>query len=346
VRAQQGERGAALVVTLIFATAMAAGAVAFLNGRRTDALTLRGQLQAVEAQAMLDAALQQTFVLLANKTPRQVVPDRLSWRFGDVAVRVRLEQEAGKVDLNRGQDRILRALALAVGLDEERAGALADAIQDWRDDNQVKLKLGAEDQDYRGEAAGITGAADRPFADPAELRYVAGMDRAAWALLQPFVTVYSGAADPDVREAAGPVRDAVEIARGLEQEEPEESDTGSTASDSGRGDEGSEASDASRSGVVERPSASTADFGTQLRRESGGDGRDQAAAATSGAGPDEIGAAAGNGDDGSRTVLLEVRFPNGYQAAAKAVIASSRSREDGPPFMVLSWTPVTGGDRK
>ena len=62
------------MVTLIFTTAMAAAAVAFLAGRQTDALTLRGQLQAVEAQAMLEAALQQTVALLVNRKPRQRVP--------------------------------------------------------------------------------------------------------------------------------------------------------------------------------------------------------------------------------------------------------------------------------
>ena len=197
VSAASRERGAALVITLIFVTAMAAAAVAFLAGRRTDALTLRGQLQAVEAQAMLDAALQQTVVLLANRKPRQVVPAQLSWRFGEVAVQVRFERETGKIDLNAAEDRMLRALPLALGLDEDRAAALADAIQDWRDENQLKLELGAEDRDYRGASPVASGAADRPFANPAELRYLPSVDPAAWALLQPYVTIYSGAAAPD-----------------------------------------------------------------------------------------------------------------------------------------------------
>ena len=167
---------------------MAAAAVAFLAGRRTDALTLRGQLQAVEAQAMLDAALQQTVVLLANRQPRQVVPAQLSWRFGEVAVQVRFERETGKIDLNAAEDRMLRALPLALGLDEDRAAALADAIQDWRDDNQLKLELGAEDRDYRGESSAASVRRTGPFANPAELLYLPSVDRAAWALLQPYVT--------------------------------------------------------------------------------------------------------------------------------------------------------------
>ena len=102
--AGHGERGMALVVVLIFTTAMAAAAVAFLAGRQSDALSLRGQLQAIEAQAMLDAALQQTAAVLVNRTERQMIPPVLRWQFGNVAVAVRLESEFGKVDLNKADE--------------------------------------------------------------------------------------------------------------------------------------------------------------------------------------------------------------------------------------------------
>ena len=101
------ERGAALVLVLVFTTAMAAAAVAFLAGRRTDALTLRGQLQSVEADAMLSAALRETVVVLANRTPRQVIPAQLQWTLDDVAVLVQIERESGKIDLNKAPGSLL-----------------------------------------------------------------------------------------------------------------------------------------------------------------------------------------------------------------------------------------------
>ena len=143
--------GAALVVTLIFTTAMAAAAVAFLAGRQTDALALRGQLQAVEAQAMLEAALQQTVAVVVNRKPRPARAQPLTWQFGDVAVRVRIEGESGKVDLNKADTPMLQGLALAVGLPEDQAATFADAVLDWRDENQLKLDNGAEDRDYGGD---------------------------------------------------------------------------------------------------------------------------------------------------------------------------------------------------
>ena len=219
------ERGAALVVTLIFTAAMAAAAVAFIAGRQTDSLALRGQLQGVEAQAMLEAALQQTVAVLDNRDNGQRVPPRLTWQFGDVTVRVELASESGKVDLNKAEKPLLQGLAKAVGLGDDQAAAIADSILDWRDEDKAKLAHGAEGRDYRGAEHGTSGAADRPFSHPAELRYVLPVDAATWALLAPFVTVYSGEAEPEASKAAPPVRRAMGIAQSLAQSTAQETQT-------------------------------------------------------------------------------------------------------------------------
>lgn len=346
--AGSGERGMALVVALIFTTAMAAAAVAFLAGRQSDALSLRGQLQAVEAQAMLDAALQQTAAVLINRTERQTIPPELRWQFGDVAVSVRLESEAGKVDLNKAEDSMLRGLLLALDLDKELATSMSDVIMDWRDDNHLKRAGGAEDRDYRSGSTPTSGAADRPFGSTAELRYLPSVDPALWALLAPLVTVYSGLAEPDPRQAAAPVRRAIEIARGLGRSG--QSEDGATAgSDTGtRRDGGSKESSAgglqgsaTQASTLSRQDTSQRQSGDAVEVERGE--MSNAGSATEGAGE-------GAGDASlPRTVLLDVRFPNGYGAAAKAVIALSADGGSGgeQPFTVLSWTPILRqrGDR-
>ena len=220
------ERGAALVVTLIFAAAMAAAAVAFIAGRHTDALALRGQLQGVEAQAMLEAALQQTVTVLNNRESRQRVPSQISWQFGDVTVRVQIASESGKIDLNKAEKPMLQGLAQAVGLPQAAAEAIANSVLDWRDENKAKLAHGAEGRDYRSSDRGTAGTADRPFAHPAELRYVLPVDATAWAALAPFVTVYSGEAEPEASKAAGPVRRAMGIAQQLTNAEIDQSAVG------------------------------------------------------------------------------------------------------------------------
>ena len=340
--ARRSERGMALVVALVFTTAMAAAAVAFLAGRQSDALSLRGQLQAIEAQAMLDAALQQTAAVLVNRTERQVVPPVLRWQFGNVGVSVRLESEAGKVDLNKADDAMLRALLQALDVKEDQATALADVIIDWRDDNHLKRARGAEDRDYHAESSAASGAADRPFASPAELRYLPAVDPTLWALLAPLITVYSGEAEPEPRQAQAPVRRALEIARGLAS--TRSSDEGGNAGNgtgTGRGASVGDPASGGLSGSAAQPSSlsrrdaeQSASGGSGLSRSGLSDSTDSGGGAGAGEGEDTAGSSR------VRTLWLDVRFPNGYEAAAKAVIAVGADGAGEQPFIVLSWTPI------
>jgi general secretion pathway protein K len=335
------ERGAALVLVLVFTTAMAAAAVAFLAGRQTDSLTLRGQLQSVEAEAMLNAALQETVAVLTNRTPRQVIPAQLQWTVDDVAITVRIEHESGKIDINRAPDSLRRALPMALGADEKRAAALAAAVQDWRDDDHKSRDGGAEDSDYRSGSSAARGAADRPMANPAELLYLQGIDRRIWAALQPYVTVYSGSAGPNAKEAPSAVRKAMQIARGLARDEPKDDATTREGSQSAVTEADREAAADSRMGQgttdtsLGASAAGSRFASTSDRSEAGMDGSDPGANADA----DAEGGGDGGGD-GAQTLLLDVRFRNGYEAAAKAVIAMSGAGSEGPPYTVLSWTPV------
>ena len=112
---------------------------------------------------------------------------------------------------------MLQGLPSRWACDEDKAAAFADAILDWRDDNQLKRDSGAEDRDYGGDGAGAARAPPTGRSrNPAELRYLLTVDRAAagrcW---RRYVTVYSGAAEPEPRKATAEVRQAMQIARGL-----------------------------------------------------------------------------------------------------------------------------------
>lgn len=358
---RKSERGAALVVTLIFTAAMAAAAVAFLAGRQTDSLALRGQLQGVEAQAMLEAALQQTVTVINNRDNGQRVPPQLTWQFGDVMVRVDLTSESGKVDLNKAEKPLLLGLAKAVGVGDDAAAAIADSVLDWRDEDKAKLAHGAEGSDYRGAARGSSGAANRPFSHPAELRYVLPVDAATWALLAPFVTVYSGEAEPESSKAAPPVRRAMGYAQALAQSTAQESQSGQSSAVRGTGD--SATTSETTAGQLPK-SDSTASSLSSLPRTSQGGSSGGGSSSTAGATAGKLsgsatvgstlskldspsdrrqreGAAAGADDfSGVQTVILDVRFPNGYEAAAKAVIVLDTEGGEGEPFTVLDWTPI------
>ena len=221
--AGHGERGMALVVVLIFTTAMAAAAVAFLAGRQSDALSLRGQLQAVEAQAMLDAALQQTVAVARQPHRTQIDARPARWQFGNVAVQVRLESESRQGRPQQGRRiRCCAGCRWRSASEEDQATALTDAVQDWRDDNQLKLAQWRGGPRLSERRRAPRGAADRPFASPAELLYLPAVDRAIWALLAPLrhgLFRRGAAGCPQARCAGGPR--AIEIARGLAKSQGE-----------------------------------------------------------------------------------------------------------------------------
>ena len=104
---------------------------------------------------------------------------------------------------------LLIGLMRALGVDDARAAALAGAILDWRDsDNLLTVPGGAEDPQYAAAKLPY-GAKDRPFETLSELRQVLGMDEALYLKLRPYLTVYTGQARPDAQFAAAPVLQAL-----------------------------------------------------------------------------------------------------------------------------------------
>ena len=217
---------------------------------------------------------------------------------------------------------------------------------------------------------GTTGTANRPFAHPAELRYVLPVDATAWAALAPFVTVYSGEAEPEAGKAAGPVRRAMGIAQQLTNAESTkaQSDQSSSATgDSSRSSSGQSDSllpkSEGRSSTLSWLSSSHASGASSGTNSTGGlSSSSSSAGGLSGSAaqgstlsklqsPSErrASSSAENGsqaksrrDDitGVQTLVLDIQFPNGYEAAAKAIIVLDTDASDGEPFTVLDWTPI------
>ncbi|MCH8184451.1 MAG: general secretion pathway protein GspK [Proteobacteria bacterium] len=105
-------------------------------------------------------------------------------------LRIVIEDEAGKVDLNRAPDQLLVDLFVAVGVGDQRASELVDAIVDFRDRDNLRRLNGAEDGDY--ERAGLPyGAKDAPFEAIEELQRVLGMTRALYRAVAPSITVHN-----------------------------------------------------------------------------------------------------------------------------------------------------------
>ncbi len=120
------------------------------------------------------------------------VPHR--FRLGDIEVTARIRDERGRVDLNRAPPELLRGVFLAAGVDFDTSDALADAVLDWRDEDQLRRLHGAEDDDYR--RAGLRyEAKDAPFDSVDELQQVLGMTEAIYRKVREGFTVYTEAAN-------------------------------------------------------------------------------------------------------------------------------------------------------
>jgi len=119
----------------------------------------------------------------ANGTKRR-------WSFRSYRVTIALQDEGGRIDLNRGSRELLGALLTANGVEDERRAALVDAIEDWRDPDDARRANGAEDPEYQAEGR-TAGAKDGPFNTVAELQQVLGMSRRLYERLAPALTVHS-----------------------------------------------------------------------------------------------------------------------------------------------------------
>lgn len=125
------------------------------------------------------------------------------WPAGDGTVLISIQDEAGKIDLNAATEQLLLQLFSAIESPDLEPAALVDRLIDYRDSDQERRDLGAEDGDYRRADLGY-GAKDKPFERADELRRVLGVTREIFAQVAPMITVHSGqrGVDPNVAPAA------------------------------------------------------------------------------------------------------------------------------------------------
>jgi general secretion pathway protein K len=106
-------------------------------------------------------------------------------------VTVKALDESGKIDLNTASDPLLKGLLLtAGGQDDDAAARLVDAIDDWKDADDLRRPNGAEAPEY--QAAGLSyKPANAPFEAVAELQRVLGMNPEIYARIADSLTVFS-----------------------------------------------------------------------------------------------------------------------------------------------------------
>ncbi|WP_448244527.1 general secretion pathway protein GspK [Pseudoxanthomonas mexicana] len=203
-----GMRGAALLLVLWLVALLTALVGAYALTARIEALQGRVGSRGAMAQEIARAGMEYALVRVADRNPEthwQPNGRAYAWRFDGHDVQVRIIDETGKVDLNQADVPLLSRLMQALGEPPDASDALAAAIVDWRDADDLGQPVGgAEDGDYA--AAGRPyGAKDAPFETITELEQVLGMTPDLYARLEPFLTLYSGRGQPDATYAQGPV---------------------------------------------------------------------------------------------------------------------------------------------
>lgn len=184
------ETGVALLIVLWVLVLFSAVAVSYAFSLRSEARMTRNQLERAKAEALAEAGVARALQVLAasvDLTDRYGREERV--RLGDGEFRWMVQNAAGLVNLNTADARLLRGVFARFGASEARAEALADAVQDWRDADDLRHLDGAEDRDYLMQGLAY-GAADAPFSHKAELQQVLGMDPALYAALAPHLTVH------------------------------------------------------------------------------------------------------------------------------------------------------------
>jgi general secretion pathway protein K len=148
------------------------------------------------------AQLEATFEAAINRAVLGLLDPRYDrrWRvdgvvqdfsFGSARVRVAIQDELGRIDLNHADEELLTGLFRSVGLDSFSASRLVDKILDWRDSNGLKHLNGVTAEDYRAARLAYR-PRNGPFQNVDELQLVMDMTPELFRRVEPALTVYSG----------------------------------------------------------------------------------------------------------------------------------------------------------
>lgn len=197
-------RGLALVLVLWLLALLLGVVAAFALNSRIEALQGRSARSLAQAQLAAQAGIELAVQRMANGAlERRLVPDDRPYRlqFDTAVVTVQVQDISGRLNLNSATPDTLARLFEYFQIEPEVALALADAVADWRDPDDLVGLRGAEAPEYA--AAGLHyGPANGPFTSVEELQRVLGIGQALYRLAAPFLTVHGpGRVNPAFAQA-------------------------------------------------------------------------------------------------------------------------------------------------
>ncbi len=193
-RFARDQQGIALIIVLWILTLLMLISSSFIHAMRTEINIVGNSVSRAKLEAAANAGVQRA-ILEMSKPPQ--FADRWNtfgvpraWSFNGTPMQVSILDESGKIDINVGNEALMRGLFRSQGATEEEAASLMEAILDWRDADSLKRPRGAEEAEYL--AAGLTyKPANATFQAIEELQLVLGMNQALYRRLAPLITIYS-----------------------------------------------------------------------------------------------------------------------------------------------------------
>lgn len=193
----------ALIVVLWVVALLAALAMGFADISRTEASLVRNRYAAARAEALANTGVSLAIAGLLDPAQRG------DWRADGAerdldddggAITVWVQDEAGKLDLNKAPADVLANLLQNLGVGAADSAALVASIDRWKAAREALWRGFGHDEgeDGRGIAAG-------PFLALDELRGVPGFTEGLYDRAAPFLTVYSHNYRIDPLTAPGPV---------------------------------------------------------------------------------------------------------------------------------------------
>lgn len=187
-----------IVVWLLALLTILLGAFALIS--RTEGMQARHMYDATVARYAAEAGINQAaYFLSVPDQELRWIPDGREYQvvFDEFDIRVKVTDESGLIDLNAADIGTLTELFAGIGVEQDQADALAAAIQDWRDADDLVSPNGAEDAEYA--AAGYSwGPRNAPFDLVSELLQVLGMTPEIYRQVERSLTVYAGQSRPNL----------------------------------------------------------------------------------------------------------------------------------------------------
>jgi type II secretory pathway component PulK len=123
------------------------------------------------------------------REPAELVPP--TYTLGDLPITLELRDTGAGLNPNQADENMLRQfLAEGLRIDFNQADKLAQAILDFRDQDDIPRVNGGEREEYIEEGLPVL-PANRDFAEVAELRHVLGMTTELFDEIRPYLTMVS-----------------------------------------------------------------------------------------------------------------------------------------------------------